>query len=97
LRDVYGYEVFGELAKSFAYIMQRAVFAVLEDNVEIFPGFHKPLVFYDVGMLGNSMRNKWRKCQRKRGANIEIFEKIDLNLYRKDKDSVLATNAFRQS
>lgn len=54
LRDIHGYEVFRELAKSFAYIIQRTVFTVFEDNIEIFPGFHKPLILYDVRVLERS-------------------------------------------
>ena len=52
LGDIHSYEVLRELAKSFAYIMQRTVFTVFKDNIEIFSGFHKPFILYDVRMLG---------------------------------------------
>jgi len=51
LRDIHRHEVFGELAESFADIVEGAVFAVFEDDVEIFTCFDKALVFDDVGVL----------------------------------------------
>lgn len=51
LSDIQRHQVFRKLAKVFAYLMERALFAVLQDDVQTVGRLDEAVVFDNVGMI----------------------------------------------